>query len=84
MFITTLNIPFIGVTERLLLFSLSGLACDVFHRHALPCVYHYALRQGRYLRHIQNTDKVITGLRVEIFSVLRLRQKKYYPSLYGY
>jgi len=64
MFITTLNIPFIGVTERLLLFSLSGLACDVFHRHALPYVYHYALRQGRYLRHIQNTDKVITGLRM--------------------
>jgi len=35
MFITTLNIPGIGVTERLLLFSLSGLAGDVFHRYAL-------------------------------------------------
>ena len=63
-FITTLNIPFIGVAERLLLFSLSGLSGNVLNRHALPGVDHDAVRQRRHFRHIQNAHKIVMNVKL--------------------
>ena len=84
MFITTLNIPFIGVAKRLLLFSLSGLSCDVFNRHALPGVNHYTLRQGPNPRQIQNANKVVINvkpLRFVFACALRLMNSNFFDQL---
>ena len=44
--------------------ELYSLSCDVLNCPAPPCVYYYALRKGRDLRHIQNTDKIIMGFKL--------------------
>jgi len=76
MFITTLNIPFIGVAKRLLLFSLSGLARNVFNRHALPCVNHNAVRYSRHFRHIQYADKPDCGATPEQIHAMGVEMAK--------
>ena len=53
-----------GVTERLLPFSLRDLARDVLDRHALPRVYHHTRRQSRDFRHIQLADKIVVDFKL--------------------
>jgi len=50
-----------------LLFALSGLACDVFNGYALPCVYHNALREASNLRRVKSAKKIVVD-----FKLLRL------------
>ena len=48
----------------MLLFALSGLACDVFNGYTLPCVYHNALREASNLRGVKCANKIIVDFKL--------------------
>ena len=48
----------------MLLFALSGLACDVFNGYTLPCVYHNALREASNLRRVKCADEIIVDFKL--------------------